>query len=90
MSEYIPSSEVIPAKLQAWIHTNIIPRKTPNQSESSYSLKHRFEVATGCYTDNETFKCAMSACGFAPVNVTEQNHHYCISNRSPALQYRCM
>ena len=76
--------------LREWVRNNIHPDKTVHSTETSYSLKHRFEAATGCYVDNCTFKRAMLECGFAPVNVTEQNHRYCISSHSPALRHRCI
>jgi len=73
-----------------WIRNNIHPNKTAHPTETSYSLKHRFETATGCYVDNEAFKRAMLECGFVPVNASEQNHSYRISDRSPALRHRCI
>ena len=70
-----------------WIRQNILPRKTPLLSNSSYGLKHMLERDTDIYMTNNQFKDAMLACGFLPVNERALNWHYCISRRSPAFTH---
>lgn len=69
-----------------WIRENLVPRKTPLASSSSYGLKHLMEHDTGIYLTNNEFKDAMLLCGFDPINPNELNWHYCISKRSPAFR----
>lgn len=69
-----------------WIRQNIIPRKTPLQYKwSSYGIKHCLQAMTNIYVTNNQFKDAMLLCGFYPVDETEVNWHYCISEKSPAF-----
>lgn len=69
-----------------WIRQNLMPRKTPLTTRSSYGLKHLLEHDTGIYLTNNEFKDAMMMCGFQPVNPNELNWCYCISKRSPAFR----
>lgn len=68
-------------KVFDWIKENIKPRKTPNHRHSSYGLKHYLEQDTGIYLTNNAFKDAMLLCGFKPVDETELNWEYCISEK---------
>jgi len=49
-----------------WIEDNLAPGK--KASESSYSLKHYFERATGIYITNGQFKGAMQMAGYEPLD----------------------
>ena len=71
-----------------WIAHNIVPRNTPNRWHSSYGLKHIFQSDTGIYLTNNEFKDAMLRCGFQPVDPAELNWTYCISQRSPAFDWK--
>ena len=73
-------------KIFDWIHSNLIPIKTPNMERTSYGLKHILERDTGIYMGNNAFKDAMLLCGFNPVDEKELNWHFCISKKSPALK----
>lgn len=91
ISKAQPMQDPLPGEAQGivlnWIRQNILPRKTPLLSNSSYGLKHMLERDTDIYMTNNQFKDAMLACGFLPVNERELNWHYCISRRSPAFTH---
>lgn len=72
----------------AWINDDLIPRKTPNDSITSYGLKHILERDTKIYLTNNEFKDAMLMCGYEPVDPQELNWYYRISQKSPALLNR--
>lgn len=72
-------------KLIKWIDRNIRARKTPNYNYTSYGLKDIAERAIHYYISNNQFKDAMLHCGFKPVNPTDLNWHYCISEKSLAF-----
>lgn len=72
----------------AWITENIRSRKTHNRYHSSYGIKHILQGDCGIYLTNNEFKDAMMKCGFMPVNVNELNWTYCISEKSPAFDWR--
>lgn len=76
--------------LCGWIRMNLIPCSEPNRAFSSYALKHCFQSSTDIYVDNDGFKFAMLKCGFEPVDKAEENCHYCISNDSLGLKFRCI
>lgn len=65
-----------------WIDLNISGRKTPNLNHTSYGLKHYAESAIHYYITNNQFKDAMLYCGFYPVNPTELNWCFKISDKS--------
>ena len=69
----------------AWIKQNLVPRETPLEGYSSYSIKHIMENSNGLYVTNQQFKELMLLCGFYPVKVDEKNWRYCLSMKSPAL-----
>lgn len=73
-------------KVMAWIHENILPRKTPLLTRSSYGIKHLLERDTKIYMTNNQFKDAMLLCGFYPVDERLLNWNYCISKKSPAFK----
>ena len=75
-------------KVTAWIRENILPRKTPLLSHSSYGMKHLLERDTKIYMTNNQFKDAMLQCGFKPQSFTDYNWRYSLHRRSPALTYR--
>ena len=70
----------------AWIKQNLVPRETPLEGYSSYSIKHIMEHSIGLYVTNQQFKELMLLCGFYPVKVDEKNWRYCLSMKSPAFQ----
>ena len=73
--------------LYDWCCANFTWIKTTNRRHSSYVLKHIFEAAPqGFYITNGAFKGAMIKAGFTPDNPIEHNHHYNISQMSPALK----
>ncbi len=65
-----------------WIKENILPRKTPLKTCSSYGLKEYLKDDTGINLSNNEFKDAMLLSGFSPIDPNEINWHYCISKRS--------
>lgn len=73
-------------KAMAWIHENILPRKSPLLARSSYGIKHLLERDTGIYMTNNQFKDAMLLCGFEPVDERRLNWNYRISEKSPAFR----
>lgn len=73
-------------KVMAWIHENILSRKTPLLSRSSYGIKHLLERDTGIYMTNNQFKDAMLLCGFYLVDEHLLNWNYRISKKSPAFK----
>lgn len=73
-------------KIMAWIHENILPRKTPLLTRSSYGIKHLLERDTGIYMTNNQFKDAMLLCGYEPVDERLLNWNYRISKKSPAFK----
>lgn len=73
-------------KVMSWIHENILPRKTPLLTKSSYGIKHLLERDTKIYMTNNQFKDAMLLCGFYPVDERLLNWNYCISKKSPAFK----
>ena len=73
-------------RVKAWIHENLLPRKTPNLDRTSYGIKHILDRDIGIYTTNNQFKDAMLMCGFEPVDERCLNWNYCISKRSPAFK----
>lgn len=74
------------AKVTAWIRGNILPRKTPLLSHSSYGMKHLLERDTKIYMTNNQFKDAMLLCGYEPVDEHLLNWNYRISKKSPAFK----
>lgn len=74
--------------VRRWIRENIVPRKTPTMTHSSYGMKHILEHDTGIYLTNNQFKDAMMDCGYMPVDENKLNWNYCISERSPAFTVR--
>jgi hypothetical protein len=74
------------AKVTAWIRENILPRKTPLLSHSSYGMKHLLERDTKIYMTNNQFKDAMLLCGYEPVDERLLNWNYRISKKSPAFK----
>lgn len=70
----------------AWIKSEMKPRKTPNLNQNTYFLKHVLEHDTGIYMTNNQFKDAMLQCGYYPVDETELNWWYGLSEKSPALK----
>ena len=74
------------AKVTAWIRENILPRKTPLLSRSSYGMKHLLERDTKIYMTNNQFKDAMLLCGYEPVDERLLNWNYRISKKSPAFK----
>lgn len=83
-------SPEVQQKVFDWINENIMPRKTPNRRHSSYGLKHYLEHDTGIYLTNNAFKDAMLLCGFNPVDETEQNWEFCISEKPISWSVRKM
>ena len=75
-------------KIIAWISNNIKHRKTPNYRHTSYGLKHIFTRDTGIYVTNNAFKDAMLDCGFEPIDETELNWCYCISQKSNCFKIK--
>lgn len=73
-------------KLDAWIDRNICPQKTPNNYRTSYGIKHYAERNLGFYISNNQFKDAMLLYGYKPVNETELNWHFRISEKSRAFK----
>lgn len=69
-----------------WILENLTPIKSDSNLETSYTLKHKFEYATGIYMTNGEFKYAMREAGFEPTYKTEPNWEYRISRKSPGLK----
>ncbi len=65
-----------------WIEQNIQRRNSANFKHSSYGLKQLAEKAIDFYISNNQFKDAMLFCGFHPVNPTELNWYYRISEES--------
>ena len=63
-----------------WIAAKIKPSIRVNKYESSYTLKHRLEQATGIYMTNNQFKDAMLLCGYRPVDSRRMNWIYRIKN----------
>ncbi len=74
-------------KVLAWIKANILPRKTPLLSRSSYGMKHILQYQIGIYLSNNQFKEAMLNCGFKPIKEQELNWRFCISKKSPAFHF---
>ena len=66
-----------------WIRQNILPRKTPLLSNSSYGLKHMLERDTDIYMTNNQFKEAMLLSGFLPVEADEKNWRFYVLRSSP-------
>ncbi|MCD5464873.1 hypothetical protein LOB94_03635 [Lactobacillus delbrueckii subsp. bulgaricus] len=81
-------SPEVQKKVFDWIKENIVPRKTPNDKHSSYGLKHYLEHDIGIYLTNNEFKDAMLLCGFKPVDETELNWEYCISEKPISWRVR--
>lgn len=81
-------SPEVQQKVFDWIKENIVPRKTPNDRHSSYGLKHYLEHDIGIYLTNNEFKDAMMLCGFKPVDETELNWEYCISEKPISWRVR--
>lgn len=73
-------------KIMSWIHENILPRKMPLLTRSSYGIKHLLERDTGIYMTNNQFKDAMLLCGYEPVDERLLNWNYRISKKSPAFK----
>lgn len=71
--------------VEDWILYNIEPIKTPNRKHSSYHIKHILERDIGIYLTNNQFKDAMMNMGYSPVNVSDLNWYFCISERSHAF-----
>ena len=68
-----------------WIKTHIQPRKSVNNRNSSYGLKHIFEDDKGhggFYVTNGMFKGAMRECGYVPEDERAVNWYYRISSKS--------
>ena len=72
----------------AWIHENLMPRKTILHGRTSYGIKHILEHDTKIYLTNNEFKDAMLQCGYEPVDPNMLNWVYCLSKRSPAFQWK--
>lgn len=70
------------AKAIAWINTYMWPAKKENGYHTSYGLKHYLQDDTGIYMSNNQFKQAMAFCGFLPVDSTELNWTYRISEKA--------
>ena len=69
-----------------WIDLNISGRKTPNYNYTSYGLKDYAERSIHCYITNNQFKDAMLYCGYYPVNPTDLNWSFKISEKSLAFR----
>lgn len=65
-----------------WIDHNITPRKAPNLKHTSYGLKDFAERSIHYYISNNQFKDAMLRCGYKPVNPTDLNWSFRISEKS--------
>lgn len=63
----------------AWMRKYTQPAKTANKYRTSYGLKHIMSKMTGVYVTNNQFKDAMIIEGFYPVDETELNWRYRIS-----------
>ena len=72
--------------LARWIAENIMSRKSVNNNYTSYGIKDIFEREKHFYISNNQFKDAMLLCGFLPVDETELNWRYCISEKSLAFK----
>lgn len=64
-----------------WIASHMEHIKSVNEKHSSYGLKHWLQADTGIYLTNNQFKHAMLIAGFDPVDETELNWLYRISER---------
>ncbi|HEX3037798.1 MAG TPA: hypothetical protein VHO94_02250 [Oscillospiraceae bacterium] len=72
----------------AWMKKYLIPRKSPNRKYSGYSLKHRLQAGTDIYLYTGAFKALMIRCGFETVKPDDGDCFFCISDRSPGLDWR--
>lgn len=72
-----------------FIKNCFIPKKGINRNHSSYGLKHILQNNPFCgvYLTEKQFIGAMISCGFAPTFEGE-HAYFCISERSPALNFR--
>ena len=69
--------------LQIWIATNLAPITSLNKRCTSYGLKHFFEASPdGFYISNGMFKGAMIAMGYHVEDVSAQNWHFNVSQKS--------
>lgn len=67
--------------VREWIRSTCVAQKTANERHTSYGLKHFLEADTGIYLTNNQFKNAMLIEGHNPVDETELNWEFCISER---------
>ena len=70
-------------KALAWLKANLMPRESPIDHPTSYSMKHVLERRTNIYMTNTQFKELMLLCGYYPAEVDELNWRYCVSKESP-------
>ena len=69
-----------------WIQRNLAPKKSANQTHSSYGIKHLLQHDTGVYLTNGEFKDAMIKSGYDPINPNDQNWYFRLSERSRAFK----
>ncbi|MBV1727136.1 MAG: hypothetical protein KUA32_03915 [Candidatus Desulforudis sp.] len=75
-------------ELLRWIRENLKKTKTFNTWDSSYGLKHLFEMsANSFYVTNGTFKGAMLEAGFKVKDPYRINWHFNISKKSVRALY---
>ena len=76
------------AAVMKWISDNIRAIRSVNDRHSSYGIKHILEHDTGIYLTNNQFKHGMMLGGYEPVDPSELNWKYRISEKSPAFRRR--
>lgn len=73
----------IPLQAQAecikWCKTYLKPTKCANNRHTSYGLKHMLQRDTGIYITNDQFKDLMLTLGYKPVDSSQFNWTFCIS-----------
>lgn len=76
--------------LTRWLDlfTHRVGVRPSKQAKNSYRLKHDFEVATGIYVDNGTFKGAALDIGFEPVSRDAMNWVFDLVPRIPGHHTR--
>lgn len=70
-----------------WIDRNILPRKTFNETHTSYGLKQWISEDNEYFTNGE-FKGAMLKSGYNVRDKSVQNWVFNVSEKSPIIQRR--